>query len=109
MTELACPGGGATTGPRLQMFGDDGEANRVVEKAFARWAHAIDLPEKLRTLHFAVEHVDRQITRGVGQLAVGDVQASFSRRHVDGGGVFLPLVPGSKTPRRLCGRWTSRC
>ncbi len=41
------------TGPRLQMLGEDSEANGVVEKAFARWAHAIDLPEKLRTLRIS--------------------------------------------------------
>ncbi len=38
------------TGPRLQMLSDDPEANRVVEKEFSRWAKAIGLAHKLRTM-----------------------------------------------------------
>jgi len=38
------------TGPRLQMLTDDPEANRIVEKEFARWAKAVGLPHKLRTM-----------------------------------------------------------
>jgi lambda family phage portal protein len=38
------------TGPRLQMLSDDPEANRIVEKEFARWAKAIGLAHKLRTM-----------------------------------------------------------
>jgi hypothetical protein len=38
------------TGPRLQMLTDDPEANRLVEKEFSRWAKAIGLAHKLRTM-----------------------------------------------------------
>jgi len=41
------------TGPRLQMLTPDAEANRVVEREFARWAAAVSLPEKLRTMRMA--------------------------------------------------------
>ena len=41
------------TGPRLQMLTDDAEANRVVEREFMRWADAISLSEKLRTMRMA--------------------------------------------------------
>ncbi|HRX87718.1 MAG TPA: phage portal protein, partial [Phycisphaerae bacterium] len=38
------------TGPRLQMLTDDPEANRIIEKEFSRWARAIGLAHKLRTM-----------------------------------------------------------
>ena len=38
------------TGPRLQLTGVSGEDARQAERAFADWARAIDLPEKLRCL-----------------------------------------------------------
>ena len=41
------------TGPRLQMLTDDVEANRVIEKEFSRWAKAIGLSHKLRTMRIA--------------------------------------------------------
>ena len=41
------------TGPRLQMLTDDAEANRLVEQEFMRWAEAIGLAEKLRTMRMA--------------------------------------------------------
>lgn len=41
------------TGPRLQMLTADPAANRRIEQHFARWAQAISLPEKLRTLRMA--------------------------------------------------------
>jgi lambda family phage portal protein len=41
------------TGPRLQMLTEDDEANRLVEREFARWAKAIRLAEKLRTMRMA--------------------------------------------------------
>lgn len=41
------------TGPRLQMLTDDPEANRLVEKEFARWAKAVGLAHKLRTMRIA--------------------------------------------------------
>jgi len=44
------------TGPRLQMLlgdGADSGANRVIETEFARWARAVDLPGKLRTMRMA--------------------------------------------------------
>ncbi len=41
------------TGPRLQMLSDDPAANRTVEQQFSRWAEAIHLPEKLRTMRMA--------------------------------------------------------
>ena len=41
------------TGPRLQMLSDDPQANRVIEREFARWAKAIGLPHKLRTMRIA--------------------------------------------------------
>ena len=41
------------TGPRLQLLTEDAEANRQIERAFNRWAKAIGLAEKLRTLRMA--------------------------------------------------------
>jgi len=41
------------TGPRLQLLSDDGETNRIIEKAFADWAREIRLAEKLRTMRMA--------------------------------------------------------
>ena len=38
------------TGPRLQMLTADDDANRRIEQEFARWAKAVGLAEKLRTL-----------------------------------------------------------
>ena len=41
------------TGPRLQMLSDSAEANQAVEREFAAWAKAVDLPGKLRTMRTA--------------------------------------------------------
>ncbi len=41
------------TGPRLQLLAADGETNRQVEAAFGRWARAVDLAGKLRTMRMA--------------------------------------------------------
>jgi len=41
------------TGPRLQLLTDDDNANRTVEQAFVRWAEAVRLAEKLRTMRVA--------------------------------------------------------
>ena len=44
------------TGARLQMLlgdGQDAETNRTIEAEFARWAKAVGLPEKLRTMRQA--------------------------------------------------------
>ena len=41
------------TGPRLQLLSPDGAANSLVEEAFARWARAVDLAGKLRTMRMA--------------------------------------------------------
>ncbi len=41
------------TGPRLQMLTDDSEANRLIEQEFMRWAKAIGLAHKLRTMRTA--------------------------------------------------------
>ncbi len=41
------------TGPRLQMLTEDAEGNRRVEQAFAAWAKAVSLADKLRTMRAA--------------------------------------------------------
>ncbi len=41
------------TGPRLQMLTGDAAANRQVEREFDRWARAVSLAEKLRTMRMA--------------------------------------------------------
>ncbi len=41
------------TGPRLQILSEDTNANDRVEHAFERWAQAVDLAEKLRTMRMA--------------------------------------------------------
>jgi len=41
------------TGPRLQMLTDSPEANQRIEREFARWAKAVGLAEKLRTMRMA--------------------------------------------------------
>ena len=40
-------------GPRLQMLADSAEVNQAVEREFAAWARAVDLPGKLRTMRMA--------------------------------------------------------
>ena len=41
------------TGPRLQLLSEDDQASRRVETAFAEWAKAVNLAEKLRTMRLA--------------------------------------------------------
>jgi capsid protein len=41
------------TGPRLQMLTEDAEAGRLIEEAFAAWAKAVGLAEKLRAMRIA--------------------------------------------------------
>jgi lambda family phage portal protein len=41
------------TGPRLQLLTENGDANQRIEREFMRWAKAIRLPEKLRTMRMA--------------------------------------------------------
>lgn len=41
------------TGPRLQLVTEDDETNRQIELEFMRWARAVNLPEKLRTMRVA--------------------------------------------------------
>jgi lambda family phage portal protein len=41
------------TGPRLQMLTDSAEVNNTVEREFAAWARAVDLPATLRTMRMA--------------------------------------------------------
>ncbi|WP_460167033.1 phage portal protein [Thermostilla marina] len=41
------------TGPRLQMLTGNAEANRRIEREFSRWAKAVGLAEKLRTMRMA--------------------------------------------------------
>ncbi len=41
------------TGPRLQLLSEDSKTNNLVEAAFTRWAQAIDLAQKLRTMRMA--------------------------------------------------------
>jgi len=42
------------TGPRLQMLGENADFNRIIERKFARWAKAVGLAQKLRTMRMAV-------------------------------------------------------
>jgi len=41
------------TGPQLQMLSDTAETNQTIEREFAAWAKAVDLPGKLRTMRMA--------------------------------------------------------
>jgi len=41
------------TGPRLQLLTEDSATNNRVEEAFTRWAKAVNLAEKLRTMRLA--------------------------------------------------------
>lgn len=41
------------TGPRLQLLTTDSDANKRIEREFQRWAKAIGLAEKLRTMRMA--------------------------------------------------------
>ncbi len=41
------------TGPRLQLLTSDADVNRLIEQEFLRWAQAIGLAEKLRTMRMA--------------------------------------------------------
>ncbi len=40
-------------GPRLQMLTDDNELNETVEREFARWCKAANIPQKLRAMRVA--------------------------------------------------------
>ena len=54
------------TGPRLQLLSGDGEINRRVETAFARWAKATDLAEKLRAMRMAMDDLAKFVDELVG-------------------------------------------
>jgi len=41
------------TGPRLQLLTSDSDANKEIERQFTRWADAVGLAEKLRTMRIA--------------------------------------------------------
>jgi len=41
------------TGPKLQLLTDDAEANQRIEREFMRWAKAVGLADKLRTMRMA--------------------------------------------------------
>ena len=41
------------TGPRLQLLAEDADANQQIEREFMRWAKAVGLAEKLRTMRMA--------------------------------------------------------
>jgi lambda family phage portal protein len=41
------------TGPRLQMLAEDADVNQKIEREFMRWARAVGLPAKLRTMRMA--------------------------------------------------------
>ena len=41
------------TGPRLQLLADNAEVNQRIEREFSRWARAVGLAEKLRTMRMA--------------------------------------------------------
>jgi len=41
------------TGPRIQMLTDNPEANREIEREFGKWAKAVGLAERLRTMRMA--------------------------------------------------------
>jgi len=41
------------TGPRLQLLTDDEATNRLIEREFGRWAKAVGLAHKLRTMRMA--------------------------------------------------------
>ncbi|MBE3134039.1 MAG: phage portal protein, partial [Acidobacteria bacterium] len=41
------------TGPRLQMLTDNPQANREIEREFGKWAKAVGLAERLRTMRMA--------------------------------------------------------
>jgi hypothetical protein len=60
------------TGPRLQMLTDDPAANRIIEKEFARWAKAVGLAHKLRTMRvLAVRHLAFRASQPSPPLPVG--------------------------------------
>ena len=41
------------TGPRLQMLTESAESSQTIEREFAAWAKAVDLPGKLRTMRMS--------------------------------------------------------
>ena len=41
------------TGPRLQLLIDNADASRRIEREFATWSKAVNLPEKLRTIRMS--------------------------------------------------------
>ena len=48
------------TGPRLQLMGIRGNDSRIVERAFADWAMAINLAEKLRCMRMARSKTEKR-------------------------------------------------
>jgi hypothetical protein len=61
------------TGPRLQLLTSDPDANRRIEREFARWAAAINLPEKLRTMRMSRAQDGEVFARLTSDTRLGQV------------------------------------
>ncbi|WP_428937776.1 phage portal protein [Fontivita pretiosa] len=85
------------TGPRLQMLSDDPAANRLIEQLFARWAEAIRLAEKLRTMRMARAESGEVFAMLVANPAV-DAPVKLDLRLIEADQIATPLPAGSGQP-----------
>ena len=79
------------TGPRLQMLTEDAGANRIVEREFMRWADAVSLPEKLRTMRMARAESGEAFCMLVANAKV-DSQVKLDLRLLEADQIATPLL-----------------
>jgi capsid protein len=88
------------TGPRLQMLTDGDETNQSIEREFATWAKAVDLPGKLRTMRqaraqdgeafavlFSNDSLDSPIKLDLKLIEAEQVATPSAKRSLDSGAV----------------------
>jgi len=80
------------TGPRLQLLTEDAETNRIVEAAFAEWARAVNLAEKLRTMRMA-KATDGEAFAGLIESATVDSPVMLELRLIEADRVASPVFP----------------
>ncbi|MHB1158515.1 MAG: phage portal protein [Phycisphaerales bacterium] len=87
------------TGPRLQLLTDDAAANRFVELAFAQWADAVCLAEKLRTMRMGRAESGECFGMFVANPRI-DSPVKLDLRLIEADQVATPaLAPGSSAAR----------
>jgi hypothetical protein len=88
------------TGPRLQMLTDDPDANRLIEQQFARWADAIRLPEKPRTMRMARAESGEVFAMLVANPAV-DAPVKLDLRLIEADQIATPFQQAADSGRLI--------